>query len=64
MPKKIRPDELRQFDAGLETFRNVNTLSDLLAMGPKASYLEKHLEKTHNDSLTNQAPQMKNRLSL
>ena len=39
---RILPDELRRFDANLETFRNVNTLSDLLAMGPEASYQEKH----------------------
>lgn len=40
--RKVSPEDLRQFDAGLETFRNVNTLSDLLAMGPEASYQEKH----------------------
>jgi len=43
--RKVKPEDLRKFDAGLETFRNVNTLSDLLAMGPEASYQEKHPEK-------------------
>ncbi|HJJ27353.1 MAG TPA: molybdenum cofactor guanylyltransferase [Methanocorpusculum sp.] len=42
---KIPPEELRKYDPELETFRNVNTLDDLLKMGPEASYQEKHPEK-------------------
>ena len=42
--RKIKPEDLRRFDADLETFRNVNTLADLLAMGPEASYQEKHTQ--------------------
>ncbi|MDO5844076.1 MAG: molybdenum cofactor guanylyltransferase [Methanocorpusculum sp.] len=40
--KKILSDEFKKFDPQLETFRNVNTLDELLAMGPEASYKEKH----------------------
>jgi len=43
--KSIPSDVFRKFDPELETFRNVNTLSDLLAMGPDAGYKEKHPEK-------------------
>ena len=43
--KKLPEDELRKYDPELETFRNVNTLDDLLKMGPEASYQEKHPEK-------------------
>jgi len=43
--KSISSDNLRKFDPDLETFRNVNTLGDLLAMGPDAGYKEKHPEK-------------------
>ncbi len=39
---RVTTDELREYDSGLETFRNVNTLDELLAMGPEASYREKH----------------------
>lgn len=39
---RVTTDELRKYDDSLETFRNVNTLDELLAMGPEASYREKH----------------------
>lgn len=40
--KKILSEELRRFDPNLESFRNINTLDELIAMGPEASYREKH----------------------
>ncbi len=40
--KRVSPEEFRDIDPELETFRNVNTLDELLAMGPEASYQEKH----------------------
>lgn len=40
--KRVRSEEFRTVDPKLETFRNVNTLDELLAMGPEASYREKH----------------------
>ena len=43
--KRVSPEDFRKFDPELETFRNVNTLDELLAMGPEASYKEKHPEK-------------------
>ena len=39
---RVSTEELRNYDPDLETFRNVNTLNELLAMGPEASYKEKH----------------------
>lgn len=43
--KCVPSEEFRVFDPSLETFRNVNTLDELLAMGPEASYQEKHPEE-------------------
>ena len=42
---RVSPEEFRQFDPNLETFKNINTLDELQALGPDASYLEKHPEK-------------------
>jgi len=39
--KTVSSEDFRKFDPELETFRNVNTLSDLLSMGPDADYREK-----------------------
>ncbi|MDO5845584.1 MAG: molybdenum cofactor guanylyltransferase [Methanocorpusculum sp.] len=39
---RVPSEEFRVFDPSLETFRNVNTLDELLAMGPEATYQEKH----------------------
>lgn len=39
---RISPDKLREFDPELETFRNINTLDELEALGPEADYIEKH----------------------
>ncbi|HJJ42410.1 MAG TPA: molybdenum cofactor guanylyltransferase [Methanocorpusculum sp.] len=36
--KKVSAESFRSVDPELETFRNVNTLDDLLKMGPDASY--------------------------
>lgn len=41
---RISPEEFRKFDPELETFRNINTLDELTALGPDAAYLEKHPE--------------------
>jgi molybdopterin-guanine dinucleotide biosynthesis protein A len=38
---RISPEELREFDPDLETFRNINTLEELRALGPNAAYQEK-----------------------
>ena len=43
--KRIPPEMFRTIDPDLESFRNVNTLEELLAMGPEAAYQEKHPEK-------------------
>lgn len=43
--KRIPPEMFRTIDPQLESFRNVNTLEELLAMGPEAAYQEKHPEK-------------------
>lgn len=43
--QKINPESLRRFDAELETFRNINTLSELLAMGAEICYQEKSSKK-------------------
>ncbi len=42
--KRIPPEMFRTIDPDLESFRNVNTLEELLAMGPEAAYQEKHPE--------------------
>ncbi len=42
--KRIPPEVFRTIDPDLESFRNVNTLEELLAMGPEAAYQEKHPE--------------------
>ncbi len=39
--KRVTAEEFRVLDPTLETFRNVNTLDELLAMGPEATYKEK-----------------------
>lgn len=39
---RISPDDLRALDPNLETFRNINTLEELKALGPEADYQEKH----------------------
>ena len=43
--KRVPPEMFRTVDPELESFRNVNTLDELLAMGPEASFREKHPEK-------------------
>ncbi|HJJ48132.1 MAG TPA: molybdenum cofactor guanylyltransferase [Methanocorpusculum sp.] len=43
--RRVSPEELRKFDPDLETFRNINTLAELKALGPDASYKPKHPEK-------------------
>ncbi|HJJ29842.1 MAG TPA: molybdenum cofactor guanylyltransferase [Methanocorpusculum sp.] len=40
--KRVSPETFRTLDPMLESFRNVNTLEELLAMGPEAAYQEKH----------------------
>jgi len=42
--KRVSPDDLRRFDPDLETFRNINTLDELMALGKDASYMPKHPE--------------------
>ena len=42
--KRVSPEMFRDVDPDLESFRNVNTLDELLAMGPEASYQDKHPE--------------------
>lgn len=39
---RVSPEEFREIDPELETFRNINTLDELQAMGPEAAYQEKH----------------------
>ncbi|HJJ27908.1 MAG TPA: molybdenum cofactor guanylyltransferase [Methanocorpusculum sp.] len=43
--KRVSPEELRRFDPDLETFRNINTLAELKALGPEAAYKPKNGEK-------------------
>ena len=40
--KLVSAEEFRKIDPELETFRNINTLDELLAMGPGARYQEKY----------------------
>lgn len=40
--KKVSPNDLRKFDPRLETFRNINTLDELIALGGDATYKPKH----------------------
>lgn len=40
--KRVSPETFRTIDPMLESFTNINTLEELLAMGPEAEYQEKH----------------------